>query len=119
MGVPAGIDGSLMSMAAPVAHVWLPDAPALLLGDGAASVSPAHVPLTSATCPPPAFTRPAAGGGGLTTVEPPPPEPGTTSMAWMVGFSTTWPKLMLMVPSVRWTGNRLTTPLLALLPARA
>src|SRR5438270_823082 len=55
IGVPAGTDGSLMSIADPVPKS--PVAPQFDRGDGAASVSPAHTPAADDTCDPPAFTR--------------------------------------------------------------
>src|SRR5947199_411878 len=53
IGVPAGTDGSLMSIGTGVSYAELPAAPAFDLGDGAPLVSPDHPD----TAEPPALTR--------------------------------------------------------------
>src|SRR5581483_5434934 len=57
MGVPAGTDGSLMSIWSGVVYTQLPAADAFDLPDGLPPVSAAHVPPVADTWSPPALTR--------------------------------------------------------------
>src|SRR4051812_22205903 len=68
MGVPAGMEGSVMSMGRVVAHTALPAAAALTLGEGPVGGSAAQPMGVAATAGPPAVARAtgvaAAAGGG-------------------------------------------------------
>src|SRR3954468_13424192 len=66
-GVPAGTDGSVVSMAAVVANTWLPVAGALPNGDGLLGVSGDQTGVPSSWGPP-ALMRWVDGGGAAAMV---------------------------------------------------